>query len=78
MSYHKRYEDSYLDDEDEDLADGRTDEERLEILTKKNPRTPKESLQLKKVAARLLDKATAGGDKELYYRVIDVISDLEA
>ncbi len=76
MSYHKRYEDSYLDDEDEDLDDGKTDEQRLTALVEKNPRTAKEDERLKKIAGRLLDKALAIGDKDLYYRVMEAIGNL--
>ena len=76
MSYNKRYEDSYLDEDDEDEADGRTDEERLAALLQKYPRTEKENDRLTKIADRLLDKATATGDKELYYKVMDVLSEL--
>ena len=65
-----------MDDEDEDLTDGKTDEERLEILLKKNPRTNKDLERLRKVADRLLDKATNTGDKELYYKILDVLGEL--
>lgn len=75
MSYHKRYEDSYLDEDDEDF-DGTTDEMRLENLLKKNPRTEKDTVNLKKVANRLIDKATANGDKSLYYKALDALSEV--
>lgn len=75
MSYRKHYEDSYLDEDDEDF-DGTTDEERLENLLNKNPRTQKDNDNLKKVATRLLDKATINGDKDLYYKALDALGEV--
>ncbi len=75
MSYHKRYEDSYLDEDDEDF-DGTTDEERLENLLKKDPRTQKDTENLKKVANRLLDKSLNSGNKDMYYRMMDVLAEM--
>ena len=54
MGYHKRYEDSYLDEEDEEFAgDDRTDGEKLIALIQKPSRTPKEEERIKKLTERL-------------------------
>ena len=47
MGYRKRYEDSYLDDEDEDLDGGdKTDGERIVALLRKPTRTEKEEARM--------------------------------
>jgi hypothetical protein len=54
MTYRKRYEDSYLDDEDEEIdGDERTDAERIVALLEKPDRTPKEDARITKLLERL-------------------------
>lgn len=54
MGYRKRYEDSYLDDEDEDLDGGdKTDGERIVALLRKPTRTEKEEARILKLIERL-------------------------
>ena len=62
MSYRKRYEDSYLDDEDEDF-DGtdRTDAERIVALLEKSARTPQEDARITKLTERLFVGAKLPG-----------------
>ena len=58
MTYRKRYEDSYLDEEDEEFdGNGKTDGERLEILIRKDDRTEKEDAFIKKLTERLFTGA---------------------
>ncbi len=54
MSYHRRPEDSYLDNETEEFdGDNRTDAERLISLIQKASRTPKEDEWVKKLTERM-------------------------
>jgi hypothetical protein len=62
MSYRKRYEDSYLDDEDE-ADDGleKTDAERIIALLEKPSRTPLEEERIQKLTERLFTGAKLPG-----------------
>lgn len=54
MGYRKRYEDSYLDDEDDEFdGDDKTDGERIVALLMKPSRTEKEEARIKKLTERL-------------------------
>ncbi len=70
MSYHKRYEDSYLDEEDEEFdGSDKTDAERIIGLLEKAERTPKEDERIKKLIERLFVGAklpAAPGEQAIY------------
>lgn len=118
MSYKKRYEDSYLDEEDEEFAgDERSDGEKIVSLLQKAERTQKENERIKRLTERLFmgarmpatpgalavadialvaetyaglgdadtavlmwsrlsEIAEANGDRELYYRSLDEMTNL--
>ncbi len=62
MGYRKRYEDSYLDDEDEELdGDDKTDGERIVALLQKQTRTEKEEARILKLTERLFVGARLPG-----------------
>lgn len=55
MAYRKRYEDSYLDDEDEEFdGDGISDGERLAVLIKKETKTDKDTALIEKLTSRIM------------------------
>ncbi len=60
MGYRGRYEDSYLDDEEDD-ADGKTEVERIVALLEKAARTETEETQLGKLTERLFGAVRMGG-----------------
>lgn len=120
MTYRKRYEDNYLDDEKEEFeGDNRTDAEKLVGLITKPERTPKDEEWVKKLTERLFvgaklpgppgeaavlglplvgsayfeigdtpsaiahwirisETAAEIGNKDLYYRAMDEVSNLDA
>ncbi len=54
MSYHKRYEDSYLDEEEEEFAgDDMTDAQKLITLLQRENRSQKDTALLQKLTERL-------------------------
>lgn len=58
MAYRKKYEDSYLDDEDEEFeGDERSDTEKLIDLIQRPSRTPKQEEWVKKLTERLFEGA---------------------
>jgi len=62
MAYVKRYEDSYLDEEDDEFdGDGKTDAERLIALIQKDTRSQKEDERVKKLTERLFNGAKLPG-----------------
>ena len=54
MSYHKRYEDSYLDEDDDEFAGGdMPDGEKIVILLKRENRSQKDDALIQKLTERL-------------------------
>jgi hypothetical protein len=118
MSYHKRYEDSYLDDEDEEFAgDDMTDGQKIVTLLQRENRSQKDDAFIAKLTERLFagvkmpnpigvnavegislvattyaglgarnsavallerlsDTATSTGNKDMYYKAMDMITEL--
>jgi hypothetical protein len=78
MSYHKRYEDSYLDDEDFELEKS-TDIEKILSFIEKAALIPEDAERIKRLLAlwgRLSEIAEAKGDRDLYYRSLDEMTNL--
>ncbi len=62
MGYRQRYEDSYLDEVDEEFeGDERSDAQKLIDLIKKTVRTEKEDIRIKKLTERLIVGAKLPG-----------------
>ena len=62
MGYRKRYEDSYLDEDEKDTDElGKTDSERIAELLRKPSRTLKEEEKIKLLTDRLLNGAKMPG-----------------
>lgn len=58
MGYHKRYEDSYLDEEEEEFSgDDMTDGEKLALLIQRPNRTLKDEALVQKLTERLFNGA---------------------
>ena len=63
MAYRKRYEDSYLDEDEKDTDElGKTDAERIVALLNKPSRTLKEEEKIKLLTTRLLVGAKMPGE----------------
>lgn len=59
MSYHKRYEDSYLDEEDEEFAgNDMTDGEKITTLLQRENRSQKDAALIQKLTERLFAGVT--------------------
>ena len=62
MGYRKRYEDSYLDDDEKDTDEiGKTDSERIIALLEKSSRNITEEERIKRLTDRLLEGAKVPG-----------------
>ena len=85
MSYRKRYEDSYLDDEDEDFDPSVAPVDRLILLIQKKEKTERDRTNILKYTqqvvgaepwARVAEVAEAVGDRDMYYVAIDKMAEV--
>ena len=83
MSYRKRYEDSYLDEESEDFDASISPADRLILYIQKKEKTERDRVVIDRLVsqivgvevwARILEVAESVGDRDMYYIATDKMS----